>query len=113
MVLGSIYRWATRENPEKEAGLGRRDAGQRGCPGDSPGSEERFRFHARFLDAVGQCVIATEPIGIVTCRNRVAERVYGLAAGAVLGRHLDEMLIPELLQRWAEGTASRSGEWAY
>ncbi|MCU1501741.1 MAG: hypothetical protein JWM12_1095, partial [Ilumatobacteraceae bacterium] len=49
---------------------------------------ESVRFQAQLLDAVGQCVIATDTEGRVTYWNRAAERVHGWRADEVLGRHV-------------------------
>ncbi len=53
-------------------------------------SEERIRFQASLLDAVGQAVVATDPSGIVQYWNEAATRLYGWTAEEVMDRPLFE-----------------------
>ena len=53
-------------------------------------SEERIRFQASLLDAVGQSVIATDPSGIVQYWNEAATRLYGWTTEEVMDRPLFE-----------------------
>jgi PAS domain S-box-containing protein len=54
-------------------------------------AEEKIRFNARLLDAVGQAVIATDMEGNITYWNRFAETLYGWSAQEVLGRSIMEV----------------------
>ena len=54
-------------------------------------SEDRLRFQARLLDAVGEAVIATELDGTVLYWNEAAEKLYGWRASEVIGRTVDEI----------------------
>ncbi len=66
-------------------------------------AEERVRFQAHLLDAVGQAVIATDPQGRVLYWNRSAESLYGWAAGDATGRSiLDLVVAPDSAGRAAE-----------
>jgi PAS domain-containing protein len=48
--------------------------------------EERVRFQAKLLDAVGQAVIATDLEGKAICWNRAAEEIYGWSKEEVVGQ---------------------------
>ena len=50
-------------------------------------SMKKNGFHARMLDAVGQAVIATDPLGKVIYWNRAAESLYGWSAEESMGLH--------------------------
>lgn len=50
--------------------------------------EEKIRFQARLLNAIGQAVIATDTNGVITYWNHAAEQLYGWTATEVLGRNL-------------------------
>ena len=66
-------------------------------------AEERVRFQAHLLDAVGQAVIATDPQGRVLYWNRSAETLFGWAAVEATGRSiLDLVVAPESAGRAAE-----------
>ena len=58
-------------------------------------AEERLRFQAQLLDAVGQPVIATDLQGKVLYWNRCAEQLYGWSEQQVMGRRLQEFLISQ------------------
>jgi PAS domain S-box-containing protein len=58
-------------------------------------AEERIRFQAHLLDAVGQAVIAIDMQGKVTYWNRRAEELYGWSAQEVMGRLVREVLVSE------------------
>jgi PAS domain S-box-containing protein len=49
-------------------------------------AEERLRFHARLLDAVGEAVIAVDLDGRILYWNAYAERLFGWQADEVVGR---------------------------
>lgn len=51
-------------------------------------SEERIRFQAGLLNAVGEAVIATTPEGEVTYWNPAAEQLYGWSADEALGQDI-------------------------
>jgi len=53
--------------------------------------EERIRFQASLLEAVGQAVIATDMSGAVIYWNSAAERLYGWSAEEVAGRSVVEL----------------------
>ncbi|HEX2022400.1 MAG TPA: PAS domain S-box protein, partial [Candidatus Thermoplasmatota archaeon] len=55
--------------------------------------EERLRFQARVLDAVGQAVVGTDLQGRVTYMNRAAERAYGWRAEEAMGLDLVDVTI--------------------
>jgi len=72
------------------------------------------RFHARLLDAVGQAVIATDPLGKVIYWNRAAQELYGWPAQEVMGRSIVEVTPSEDLAEQAEeimGTLSHGRSW--
>ncbi len=65
-------------------------------------SEERLRFQARLLDAVGEAVTATDRDGKVLYWNAFAERLYGWTAEEALGRDIQEVkptALPEARSR--------------
>jgi PAS domain S-box-containing protein len=90
-----------------------REASENGSVGnfqnvsDQAGSEERLRFLAQLLDAVGQAIIATDLQGTVLYWNRCAEQLYGWSAQEVVGRALHEFLISEEFWENAEEIMSR------
>ncbi len=53
--------------------------------------EEKIRFQARLLNAIGQAVIAADTNGVITYWNHVSEQLYGWTAAEVLGRNLMEI----------------------
>ena len=65
------------------------------------GAEERIRFQAKLLDAVGQAAIATDFEGKVTYWNRAAEEIYGWSEEEVIGQTLAELVIPKELRERA------------
>ncbi|MFP4600176.1 MAG: ATP-binding protein [Persicimonas sp.] len=56
-------------------------------------AEERVRFQATLLDAVGEAVIATDPTGHVTYWNRSAERLFGWSAREAIGTSIFELTV--------------------
>jgi PAS domain S-box-containing protein len=73
------------------------------------------RFHRLLLDAVGQAVIATDPLGKVIYLNRVAEDLYGWSAKEVIGRPIVEVTPSEELTEQAEeimGELSHGRSWS-
>ena len=72
------------------------------------------RFHARLLDAVGQAVIAADPLGKVIYWNRAAQELYGWSAQEAMGRPIVEVTPSEELAEQAEeimGTLSHGRSW--
>ena len=65
-------------------------------------TEERLRFQADLLGAVGQAVIAIDPEGEVLYWNHAAERLYGWSEEEAMGRKLTELVISEDLWERAE-----------
>ena len=55
-------------------------------------AEDRVRFQARLLDAVGQAVLAGDVEGRVVYWNRAAESIFGISREDALGRSVEEML---------------------
>jgi diguanylate cyclase (GGDEF)-like protein/PAS domain S-box-containing protein len=62
-----------------------------GTQGTFGEGEERARFQARLLDAMGQAVIATDLQGKVIYWNRAAEELYGWSQEEVMGRPITEI----------------------
>jgi PAS domain S-box-containing protein len=78
-------------------------------------AEERLRFQAQLLRAVGEAVIALDVEGRVLYWNRAAEEMYGWSSEQIMGRRLREMVVPEELQGRAEEIAEELREgriWA-
>ncbi|HEV2744847.1 MAG TPA: PAS domain S-box protein, partial [Rubrobacter sp.] len=78
-------------------------------------AEERNRFQAQLLGAVGEAVIALDVDGRVIYWNRAAEEMYGWSSEEIMGRRLREMVVPEYLQGRAEEIAEQLREgriWA-
>ena len=69
-------------------------------------AEEKLRFQARLLDAVGEAVIALDMEGRVLYWNRAAEEMYGWSSEEAIGRRLLEMVVPESLWGRAEDIAA-------
>ncbi len=65
-------------------------------------AEERLRFQAQLLGAVGEAVTALDADGRVSYWNRAAEETYGWSAQEAFGRRLREMVVPEDLRGRAE-----------
>jgi two-component system, cell cycle sensor histidine kinase and response regulator CckA len=57
--------------------------------------EERIRFQASLLEAVGQAVVATDLSGAVTYWNSTAERMHGWSAEEAVGRNIIDLVMPE------------------
>jgi PAS domain S-box-containing protein len=55
-------------------------------------AEERIRFQAHLLDAVGQAVLATDRSGRVRYMNVAAETLTGWESGAALGQPIESVL---------------------
>lgn len=51
-------------------------------------AEDKIKFNADLLNAVGQSVIATDMNGIVIYWNNAAEKIYGWSAGEVMGKKI-------------------------
>lgn len=73
-------------------------------------SEDRLRFQARLLDAVGEAVIATQLDGTVLYWNDAAERLYGWSASEVMGRTVDEITPADVSRSQAEEIMHRLRE---
>jgi PAS domain S-box-containing protein len=56
-------------------------------------AEEKIRFQAHLLDAVGQAVIVTDPDGTIVYWNRFAERLYGWRTDEALGRNVIDVVV--------------------
>jgi len=69
-------------------------------------AEERVRFQAQLLDAVGESVIALDVGGRVLYWNRAAERMYGWSSEEAMGRRLREMVVPDNLRGQADDIAA-------
>jgi diguanylate cyclase (GGDEF)-like protein/PAS domain S-box-containing protein len=65
-------------------------------------AEEKIRFQARLLDAVGEAVIAIDPDGKVVYWNRAAEELYGWSAQEAIGRPSIEVTASEDLWERAD-----------
>ena len=65
-------------------------------------AEEKVRYQARLLDAVGQAVIATDRQGKIAYWNRAAEELYGWSAEEAMGRSGIEATAPEALWERAD-----------
>ena len=70
-------------------------------------AEERLRFQAQLLGAVGESVIALDLDGRILYWNRAAEGMYGWSAEEAMGRRLREMVVPENLRGRAEDIAAQ------
>ena len=57
--------------------------------------EERLRFQAQLLDAVGEAVIAADRDGTITSWNPAAERLYGWSAEEAIGQRLADLLVAD------------------
>jgi diguanylate cyclase (GGDEF)-like protein/PAS domain S-box-containing protein len=55
-------------------------------------AQETTRFQATLLEAVGQAVVATDPVGTIVFWNRAAELTYGWSAEEALGRNGAELV---------------------
>jgi diguanylate cyclase (GGDEF)-like protein/PAS domain S-box-containing protein len=78
-------------------------------------AEERLRFQAQLLGAVGEAVIALDTEGRVLYWNTAAEEMYGWSSEEIMGRRLRDMVVPEDLRGRAEEIAGqlRAGRsWA-
>ena len=60
--------------------------------------EEKTRFQARLLNAVGQAVIAADINGAIIYWNHAAEQLYGWAEEEVLRRNIMEILLQDIVQ---------------
>jgi len=59
-------------------------------------SDEQIRFQAGLLDTVEQAVIATDMTGTAIYWNRSAEELYGWTRDEVLGRKVNELVVPQM-----------------
>ena len=79
-------------------------------------AEEKTRFQASLLNAVGQSVIATDTGGNITYMNRAAEKLYGWRSDEALGRSILDVTVPQLSHAQAEeimtDLTQREGTWS-
>ena len=68
--------------------------------------EEKMRFQARLLNAMGQAVIAADINGEIIYWNQAAEQLYGWAETEVLGHNITEILLQDIIQEDAQGVLS-------
>jgi len=59
---------------------------------DEEAVDDRLRFQARLLEAVGEAVLATKPDGTITYWNAAAERLFGWTAGEAIGADVVELI---------------------
>ena len=69
--------------------------------------DERLRFQAGMLNAVGDAVIAVDTDNKIIFWNEGASRIYGWKAEEVLGRSTDEVMVPEISKGNAEEILSQ------
>ena len=74
---------------------------------DRKRDEEAMRFQADLLSAVGQAVIATDPVGAVIYWNAAAEDLYGWSSAEARGRRLGSLIFP--LESTVQATAVLEG----
>ena len=77
--------------------------------------EERLRFQARMLDAVGDAVIAVDTGNKIIFWNEGATRTYGWKPEEVIGRSTAEVTVPELSEEDAQDILLRlqnGGMWS-
>jgi PAS domain S-box-containing protein len=60
---------------------------------------ETVLLQARMLDSVGESVIATDPDLKIIFWNKAAENIYGWKPHEVLGRNIDEIVVPSISAR--------------
>jgi diguanylate cyclase (GGDEF)-like protein/PAS domain S-box-containing protein len=65
-------------------------------------SSNENHFHAYLLNAVGQAIIATDPLGKIIYWNRAAQEMYGWSAEEAVGRSIVEVTPSEDLAEQAE-----------
>ncbi len=68
---------------------------------ESKRAEERVRFQAHLLDAVGQAAIATDPDGKIIYWNHYAETLYGWTGAEALGRSIVEVVADRTMKEQA------------
>jgi PAS domain S-box-containing protein len=73
-------------------------------------AEERIRFQAKLLDAVGQAAIAIDLEGKVVYWNRAAQEIYGWSEEEVIHQTLSEFVISEELRERSAGIRSELRE---
>jgi PAS domain S-box-containing protein len=64
-------------------------------------AEQAVRFQAHIINNISEAVIATDPAGRITYTNKFAERLYGWAAGEMIGRDVIELIVPQPTQEQA------------
>ena len=67
-------------------------------------SELRYQ---RTLESALDCIVTTDHAGRIVEFNPMAERVFGYARAAVLGRKLSQVLVPERLRKRHEASMAR------
>lgn len=70
-------------------------------------AEDKVRFQAQLLNAVGQAVIATDLDGTVLYVNHAAEALFGWSAEEAIGRNVSEITTAEGFQKHAEEIMAR------
>jgi two-component system, cell cycle sensor histidine kinase and response regulator CckA len=70
-------------------------------------TEDRLRFQAQLLDAVGEAVIAADMKGRIRYWNRRAESLTGWRSDEVLGRSLIEVIVPKASRAEAQAVLVR------
>ncbi|MBN1244416.1 PAS domain S-box protein [Candidatus Bathyarchaeota archaeon] len=68
--------------------------------------EEKIRFQARLLNAIGQAVTAADIDGKIIYWNHAAEQLYGWTEAEVLGRNIMKNLLQDIFQQDAQGVLS-------
>jgi PAS domain S-box-containing protein len=58
-------------------------------------AQAQIHFQSRLLEAIGQAVVATDAAGAITYWNPAAERIFGWSESEVLGRPVQEVVVPE------------------
>jgi PAS domain S-box-containing protein len=61
--------------------------------------EEKIRFQARLLNAIGQAVIAADNNGAIIYWNKAAKQLYGWTKEEVLGHSMMEIFVKDALQK--------------
>lgn len=59
-------------------------------------SNEKTQFQAALLNSVGQAVIATDEVGVITYLNRAAEALYGWSFDEAIGTNIINITVPDI-----------------
>lgn len=120
-VVVAVLEFFSRDPVEPDTaliGLSHRVAGQLARVVERERAQERIRFQARLLDAVGEAVVASDAHHRVIYWNQAAEKLFGWTRAEALGRTSSELLpahatpqqTAEITSRLATGQ-SWSGEF--